>query len=67
MPKTYGGFLIYIGYKLLNSKISGNARVIRGGCWNHAAKLCRSAFRTSKAEGDKDQLTGFRVVCYDLP
>lgn len=61
---TSGG----ISYDPVSTKgFSGNARVIRGGCWNHAAKLCRSAFRTSKAEGDKDQLTGFRVVCYDLP
>jgi formylglycine-generating enzyme required for sulfatase activity len=46
---------------------SSTSRVIRGGCWNHAAKLCRSAFRTGKSETDRDQLTGFRVCCDDLP
>jgi len=57
-----------ISYDPMSTKgFSGNARVIRGGCWNHAAKLCRSAFRTSKAEGDKDQLTGFRIILDDLP
>ena len=44
-----------------------DTRVIRGGCWNHAAKSCRSAFRTSKAPGDNDHLTGFRLCCDILP
>ena len=49
------------------SGFSSDARVIRGGCWHHPAKTCRSAFRTSKAAGDKDSLTGFRIVCDNLP
>ena len=44
-----------------------DTRVIRGGCWNHPAKSCRSAFRTSKAPGDNDHLTGFRLCCDTLP
>lgn len=44
-----------------------DTRVIRGGCWNHPAKSCRSAFRTSKAPGDNDHLTGFRICCDTLP
>ena len=52
-PKSQSGF--------------SDTRVIRGGCWNHPAKSCRSAFRTSKAPGDNDHLTGFRICCDTLP
>ena len=45
---------------------TGSVRVIRGGCWNYAPKLCRSAFRGRKLEGQHDNTVGFRVCCETL-
>ena len=45
----------------------GNVRVVRGGCWNYAPKMCRSAFRSRKDPVSADTHTGFRVCCDRLP
>ena len=45
----------------------GDTRVIRGGCWNFAPKMCRSAFRSRKDPVAADAHTGFRVCCDRLP
>ena len=45
----------------------GEVRVIRGGCWNYAPKMCRSAFRSRKDPVAADAHTGFRVCCDHLP
>ncbi len=45
----------------------GDVRVIRGGCWNYAARQCRSAFRTSGNPGLGTEMIGFRLACDDLP
>ena len=45
----------------------GEVRVIRGGCWNYAPKMCRSAFRSRKDPVSADANTGFRVCCDRLP
>ena len=45
----------------------GDVRVIRGGCWNYAPKMCRSAFRSRKDPVSADANTGFRVCCDRLP
>ena len=42
---------------------TGSGRVIRGGCWNFAPKMCRSAFRNRKDAAAADTHTGFRVCC----
>lgn len=47
---------------------TGEARVLRGGCWFHVARYCRSAFRTRNlaaariSHGDGPFIFGFRVV-----
>ena len=46
---------------------TGSGRVIRGGCWNFAPKMCRSAFRNRKDAAAADTHTGFRVCCDRLP
>lgn len=45
----------------------GDVRVVRGGCWNYAPKMCRSAFRSRKDPVSADTHTGFRVCCDRLP
>jgi formylglycine-generating enzyme required for sulfatase activity len=37
-------------------------RVLRGGSWLHAARVCRSAFRTEATPDIRDDSFGFRVV-----
>ena len=46
---------------------TGAVRVVRGGCWNFAPKMCRSAFRSRKDPVAADAHTGFRVCCDRLP
>ena len=46
---------------------SGDVRVVRGGCWNFAPKMCRSAFRSRKDPSTADANTGFRICCDRLP
>ena len=46
---------------------TGSARVVRGGCWNYAPKMCRSAFRSRMAEETHNGMIGFRVCCSSLP
>jgi len=40
---------------------SGETRVYRGGCWNHEATYCRSAFRGNSWTGERALHLGFRV------
>jgi len=47
--------------------VSGNGRVIRGGCWKFAARQCRSAFRTQKDPETKNDCVGIRLCCDQLP
>ena len=42
---------------------SGTARVMRGGGWDVAARLCRSAQRGSRAPSSRVGSVGFRLVC----
>jgi formylglycine-generating enzyme required for sulfatase activity len=37
-------------------------RVLRGGCWYHFARDCRSAFRDGNDPGDSDFSIGFRLL-----
>jgi len=37
-------------------------RVLRGGCWLHHAKCCRSAFRSYDGPGDRNHCLGFRLL-----
>ena len=46
---------------------TGSTRVVRGGCWNFAPKMCRGAFRSRKDPVSADAHTGFRVCCDRLP
>jgi formylglycine-generating enzyme required for sulfatase activity/serine/threonine protein kinase len=41
---------------------SGSNRVIRGGSWDSAAPLCRSAYRPSFVPSQRHQRYGFRIV-----
>jgi formylglycine-generating enzyme required for sulfatase activity len=36
--------------------------IIRGGCWDDPARLCRSASRQAFAPTDNAQYNGFRVL-----
>ena len=40
-----------------------SARLLRGGCWNHASALCRSRSRRSGGADFRGWDFGFRVVC----
>jgi formylglycine-generating enzyme required for sulfatase activity/type 1 glutamine amidotransferase len=40
----------------------GKYRVRRGGSWNYGPAVARSANRSKLAPGDRDNITGFRVV-----
>ena len=42
-------------------------RVVRGGCWNYAARQCRSAFRRSEDPGRETDMIGFRICMDNLP
>lgn len=41
---------------------SGEYRVIRGGCYYHFGRFCRSAFRTCEGPTNRFNILGFRVV-----
>jgi len=41
---------------------TGSLRVLRGGCWNHNAQFCRSAFRGGHAPDSRYYYRGFRLV-----
>ena len=45
---------------------TGGVRIVRGGCWNFAPKMSRSAFRSRKDSMAADAHTGFRVCCDEL-
>ena len=38
-------------------------KVLRGGSWSHYAKLCRAAYRVWSEPDNRNNYTGFRVVC----
>ncbi len=38
-------------------------KVLRGGSWSHFAKLCRAAYRVWNEPANRNNYTGFRVVC----
>jgi formylglycine-generating enzyme required for sulfatase activity len=40
----------------------GEARVVRGGSWNHSSKYCRSAYHRRAYPFDRGSIIGFRVV-----
>ena len=42
---------------------SGEAKIVRGGCWRYAARQCRSAFRTRYDPGTRNDMIGFRFCC----
>ena len=41
---------------------SGVSRVIRGGCWNDGAWICRSAYRNLSTPSSRHSYTGFRIT-----
>jgi formylglycine-generating enzyme required for sulfatase activity len=41
---------------------SGWARVIRGGCWNDSALLCRAANRKQEGSATRNNCLGFRIA-----
>ncbi len=41
---------------------SGVSRVLRGGCWNDGAWICRSAYRNLSTPGSRHSYTGFRLT-----
>lgn len=41
---------------------TGTERVIRGGCYNRSANLCRSAYRSSTLPSYRFSIIGFRLV-----
>ena len=43
--------------------VSGSYRVLRGGSWDYEASDCRVSNRDYDAPSDRDNVTGFRVVC----
>lgn len=45
---------------------SGEAKVVRGGCWRYAARLCRSAFRMRYDPETRNDMIGFRLCCDQL-
>ena len=45
---------------------SGEAQVVRGGCWRYAARLCRSAFRMRYDPETRNDMIGFRLCCDQL-
>ncbi|NEP18259.1 MAG: formylglycine-generating enzyme family protein [Leptolyngbya sp. SIO4C1] len=51
------------GSARISSDESENDRVLRGGSWGNDPENCRSADRGRDAPDDRDDLTGFRVVC----
>ena len=58
----------YIGGHANNPKgpASGTNRILRGGCWNHDAFLCRVASRSYYYPHNGTYITGFRVCRTDL-
>lgn len=40
----------------------GPNRVVRGGCWYNAGRICRSGYRAKSNSGYRGNETGFRVV-----
>jgi len=47
----------------LRGASSGSFRVLRGGCWNFHAELCRSADRCNNFPNSRDGSNGFRIAC----
>ncbi len=41
---------------------AGSLRVLRGGCWSHDARICRSAYRFRDPPARPDYNLGFRVA-----
>jgi formylglycine-generating enzyme required for sulfatase activity len=44
--------------------LTGDHRVLRGGCWNNSGHLCRSARRNKYAASFRNDTIGFRVVVH---
>lgn len=49
------------------AKEAGTGRVIRGGGWNAAPNLCRTAFRSGQQPEGGGHLLGFRVALVRVP
>ena len=47
--------------------VSGDARVLRGGCWRSFARACRSAFRRPNTPAYSNDSFGFRLCCSREP
>lgn len=62
----YGGE--YSSTKISNPKgpSSGVSRVLRGGCWNDGAWICRSAYRNLSSPSSRHSYTGFRLTMLPL-
>ena len=41
---------------------AGVSRVLRGGCWNDGAWICRSAYRNLSTPSSRHSYTGFRLI-----
>jgi formylglycine-generating enzyme required for sulfatase activity len=42
--------------------ISGNSRIIRGSCWIHGPRYCRSAIRRAIGAAERVEVFGFRLA-----
>jgi formylglycine-generating enzyme required for sulfatase activity len=42
--------------------LAGVSRVLRGGCWNDGAWICRSAYRNLSTPSSRHSYTGFRLI-----
>jgi formylglycine-generating enzyme required for sulfatase activity len=42
--------------------LTGISRVLRGGCWNDGAWICRSAYRNLSTPSSRHSYTGFRLI-----
>jgi formylglycine-generating enzyme required for sulfatase activity len=59
----------YLGGSVTNYKgpVSGTRRVVRGGSWNQAAGVCRSANRNNNLPDYRDYSLGLRIVLAPAP
>jgi len=55
------------GYADKLSAYSGKGRVVRGGSWSDQLGSCRCANRLGVEAGDRDPLSGFRIVVLSSP
>jgi formylglycine-generating enzyme required for sulfatase activity len=52
------------GMQIWSSSDESSNRVSRGGSWNSNSGDCRSAYRRNYNPGNRNNLIGFRVVCF---